>query len=181
MKRKNFVFILLTIFCLAACGKTDGGTDGSGVSQTPSSMEAAAGMVNYELSIPDDFTETEVENTQFCYIGEDGSNINMNVQNKDPNFSAVTAALLNQSLTEAISQAYGEEVTITDHYFTTNTISGYPAYQYCLSYELQGTRISQLIVGIDADQTYTFTYTDMSGDWMDVFEKSAKTIRLTAE
>ena len=105
----------------------------------------------------------------------------MNVQPKDTGFNTVTADLLREALENALSQSYKVDVKITDNYFTTETISGYPAYQYSITYKLQDTAISQLIIGVDGDQTYTFTYTDLSGTRMEDFEKSAKGIILTTE
>lgn len=140
---------------------------------------SSAQTSKYELSIPDDFSEMDIKGMEFYYVNEDGSSISLNVQSKDTDFDSVTADELRQALAASISQTYDEETDITDLYFTANTISGYPAYQYAISYTLQNTAVRQLIVGIDADQTYTFTFTDLSGSWMSTFETSAGTIRLT--
>lgn len=156
---------------VAAGSNTEfGGIGSSGVSTS-----------NYELSIPDDFSAIEVDDMEFYYVGEDGSSVSLNVQPKDDDFSIVTADLLREALEDALSQSYKVNVTITDNYFTTETVSGYPAYQYSLSYELDETPITQLIIGVDADQTYTFTYTDLSGIRMEDFKKSAKGIILVTE
>lgn len=203
MKKKLLVTIL-TIFCLSgltACGNSADKETASQASASPTaaresaesqesdagtasgntSEASAASTSNYELSIPDDFSAIEVEGMEFYYVGEDGSSVSLNVQPKDADFSNVTADLLREALENALSQSYKVDVTITDNYFTTETVSGYPAYQYSLSYELEETAITQLIIGVDADQTYTFTYTDLSGTWMEGFEKSAKGIILVTE
>lgn len=147
-----------------------------------SSDTASADNVNkYELSIPDDFSAMDISGMEFYYVNEDGSSISMNVQSKDADFGSLTADELRQALSAAISETYDEEVTITDRYFTANPVNGYPAYQYSFSYTLQETEVNQLIVGIDGDQTYTFTFTDLSGSWMSTFEVSAGSIRLISE
>lgn len=143
--------------------------------------DTSANVKKYELSIPDDFASMDIKGMEFYYVNEDGSSISLNVQPKDTDFDAITADALRQALSAAIAQTYDEEVMISDNYFTTNTVSGYPAYQYSFSYTLQETSVSQLVIGIDGDQTYTFTFTDLSGAWMNTFETSAGTIRLTAE
>lgn len=201
--KKSLLLTLITIFILTiltACGSSDDKESSSQSSESrtaaqesDSSPESAASTTaetssgsssaasNYTISIPDDFSSIEAEGMEFYYVGEDGSSVSLNVQPKDTAFDTVTADLLRTALEAALSQSYKVDVTITDNYFTTGTVSGYPAYQYSLSYELQGTAISQLIIGVDADRTYTFTYTDLSGTWMEAFEKSAKGIILTTE
>ena len=190
--KKKLLPIILTILCLSgltACGDADDkDSSGAASSGIDSSNTESAGIgssdastSNYELSFPDDFSAIEVEDMEFYYVGEDGSSVSLNVQPKDAGFGSVTADLLREALEDALSQSYKVDVTITDNYFTTETVSGYPAYQYSLSYELDKTAITQLIIGVDADQTYTFTYTDLSGIWMEDFEKSAKGIILVTE
>ncbi len=162
--KKNFIPALLIVFCFTGCGKRE------------------PAVIDYQFDVPDGFEETQLEGLTLCYANmSDGSNINMNTQDKDPGFKNITAQLLHDSLTETFSSAYGVEVEITDNYFTTDKLDGYPSYQYSISYEIQGVPIQQLIVGIDADKTYTFTYTDMSGNWMDFYEDSAQSIDLITE
>lgn len=198
--KRHFLFTFITIFCLTlltACSDSDdkkssseSAADASSESSFRSTAESEANtgtassdaaVSNYALSIPDDFSKIEVDGMEFYYVGEDGSSISLNVQPKDTGFNTVTADLLREALENAFSQSYKVDVKITDNYFTTETISGYPAYQYSITYKLQDTAISQLIIGVDGDQTYTFTYTDLSGTRMEDFEKSAKGIILTTE
>mgnify|MGYP006317262837 CR=1 FL=1 len=190
--KKTLTIMLLAALCLTACGSintdtdqetsqttTDSATESSATAASSEGSSTAA--PGYELSIPDEFSQLEIEGMEFYYAAEDGSSVSLNLQPKDPDFSQVSAELLETSLASAFSQTYGENIDITDNYFTTKNISGYPAYQYCISYELQGTGVTQIIIGIDADQTYTFTYTDLTGSWTDSFETSAGTITLTTE
>ena len=185
--KKNLLIILLAILFLTACSGKDTQNDATGYSE--SSVEASvesstkssaasetAGATSYQLSIPKDFSELEIDGMEFYYAAEDGSSISLNLQPKDSAFSQVSAQQLSAALSDAFLQTYEEEVAITDNYFATEAISGFPAYQYSISYELQGTAVTQMIVGIDADQTYTFTYTDLAGTWIDIFEDSIKTI-----
>ncbi|MCI8514173.1 MAG: hypothetical protein HFI93_06025 [Lachnospiraceae bacterium] len=211
MKKIVLALTAAALFSLAVtgCGKSD--TKTTTASETTTTSEAATAnetttapettttseattavpettadvvIQDFSLDIPEGMQELEPEEGfEFTCIAEDGSNINMNVQDKDPSFSMVTADLLNQALTAMMKQAYDTDITIEDKYFKTENVSGFPAYQYRFSYEMEGVVLEHLTVGIDADKTYTFTYTDFSGTgaWMDAFEANVKSIRLIPE
>lgn len=209
MMKKNIIILLLALFCLTGCGNaeeenaktseaassTEAATDNmssdaasaestpgaSDTTQVPTSdADTASGSTaNYRLSIPEGFTAIEAEGMEFYYVHEDSSSVSMNVQDKDPGFSTLTAGVLSEALINTFSQTYDLDVTITDLYFSTENVSGFSGYQYCFSYTLEETPVTQLVVSVDAGQTYTFTYTDMSGSWIQVFEQSAKTIQIT--
>lgn len=135
----------------------------------------------FTLDIPEGFSPIEVEGFALFYAAEDGSNINMNIQDKDPSFSSITADLMHNTLTDAYNQAFGVEVELTDNYFNQTTVDGYPAYQYSITYTLNDNPISQLFIGIDADKTYTFTFTDNTGKHMELFESCAAGIHSSGE
>lgn len=175
--------LIFILFCFTGCnnGTNDISETISGSHSTATSESDSAVVGNlavYDFSIPEDFTEMELEGFACYYSAEDGSCINLNIQPKDPSFDEVSAELLRDSLVSVLSQTYNTEVSITDQYFTRQPVCGYPAYQYAFSYELQDRTYRQLVVGIDADNCYTFTYIDQSGDWMDLFIESAGTIVL---
>lgn len=131
----------------------------------------------FTLDIPEGFTESDVEGYELFCSAQDGSNINLNIQDKDPSFQEVTADLLRSTLTDAYKKAFDMEVELTDNYFNITTVDGYPAYQYSFTYVLSDKTITQLIVGIDHDETYTFTFTDTAGTHMESFEACAAAIR----
>ena len=188
---KRYIMIaLIAALRLAGCSKADdvvqSFTDtresyaAEESSATQESSEASDTGATYRLSVPEGYTELDVEGIEFYYMYEDGSNINMNIQAKDAGFGLLTADTLNAALASTFKQTYDVDIAITDHYFTTEKISGYSAYQYCISYVFQDISFTQLIVGIDADRTYTFTYTDVAdGTWLSTFEESAKSIVIT--
>lgn len=162
-----------------AAGSTAAGSPSAATTTGSTSASTTGKATNYQLSIPDDFTAVEIDGLEFCYVHEDSSSISMNVQDKDDTFGTITAEALNEALTATFAATYDKDITIIDLYFANNAVSGFPAYQYCFSYELDGTALTQLVVGVDASQTYTFTYTDMTGDWIQVFEASSQTIKIT--
>ncbi|MDE6281031.1 MAG: hypothetical protein K2M15_04465 [Oscillospiraceae bacterium] len=138
-------------------------------------------VVDYTVDVPAGFEEMELEGVTDCWYHTDGSNINVNITEKDAGFKKVTADALRDAMVQLFEATYGAAPTITDKYFTNNEVCGMPAYQYCYDIELMGMEMTQLIVCIDADKTYTVTYTDTNGDWMGEFETSAKNIELVFE
>lgn len=194
-----FCLILLIALCLSGCTNKNNNdsTDSSAVSsdteeiggrsdsEEPKSSIGnplpgrAENKAGYGFTVPQGFTEMELEGFEFYYSAEDGSSINLNIQPAAVSFDQTTAALLNETLASVLSQSYDTGITVTDHFFSADEISGYPAYQYSFSYELQGNLFRHLVVCINADQCYTFTFTDLSGDWMETFEECASEIALT--
>ena len=138
-------------------------------------------VVDYEVDVPSGFQSTEMDGVIECWVSADGSNINVNTTDKTKDFNKIDADVLRDALMQVFQTTYGVEPTITDSYFTSDQVCGLPAYQYCYDIELAGTEMTQLVVCVNADKTYTITYTDVTGDWMDEFEDSAKNIQLITE
>ena len=138
-------------------------------------------VVDYKVDVPESFQETEQEGVTACWATTDGSNVNVNITEKAGDFKKITAGILKEALEVMFEQAYGAKPTITDKYFTSNEVCGLPAYQYCYDVELDGVTMTQLVVSVNADKLYAFTYTDMTGDWIDEFQESAKNIELIIE
>lgn len=134
-------------------------------------------VVDYKVDLPESFQETETEGVTKSWVAADGSNINVNITDKISDFKKIDADMLRDALKEVFA-AGGAQPTITDKYFTSDEVCGLPAYQYCYDIVLEGLSMTQLVVCVDADKTYTVTYTDVTGDWMEDFEDSAKNIQL---
>ena len=143
--------------------------------------QASKKVVDYKVDIPDGFESIEMEGVAACWYNGDGSNVNLNITDKDRGFSKIDADALREALITTFQSAYEMEPTISDRYFTSSEVCGMPAYQYCYDIELAGVEMTQLIVCVDADKTYTVTYTDTVGDWLTEFETSAKNIQLITE
>ena len=142
-------------------------------------------VTGYNVDLPKGFEETEMEGVKECWYTEDGSNINTTVTEKesgaDAAFKIITADLTRETLAEMFESTFGVEPTITDRFFSKDDVCGLPAYQYCYDVELDGVTMTQLLVTVNADKLYAFTYTDMTGDWIDEFQESAKNIELIIE
>lgn len=195
--KKAIAFLLATMLLLAAagCGKGDdttgGGTPASEPAEASQPAEASEPaqssnhVVDYKIDVPDGFEPTEMEGLTACWYNGDGSNVNLNVTEKDATtdlgFDAINADMLRMTLISTFKETYDLEPAIEDKYFTRNDVSGMPAYQYCYEMDLEGTVMNQLIVCINADQLYTVTYTDGAGTWMPDFEASAANIQLITE
>lgn len=198
--KKNLAIVsvmLMLLLALAGCGKESGTNDGPNSAPSAPSNETSQPtaeptekpdggdhVVDYKLDIPEDFAEVELEGVTKCWFrASDNSNINMLVSDKvtgtDVSFQLISADLLRETVVEQMKQSYGAEPTITERYFTKEKVSGLDAYQYSYDMDLDGTQMSQIIVCINADQTYTFTYTTSDADTLAVFDASAKNIQLT--
>ena len=142
-------------------------------------------VVDYEIDIPEGFEELEADGFDLYCVNADGSNINMTILDKtaadDASFDEITAQRLRESIQEGFQAAYDLEVSIEEDSLTQEPVCDFPAYQYSCTYELAGVPMEQLIVCINADQVYTITYTDISGEWMEAFQSSAQNIQLTTE
>lgn len=164
VKRSFAALFAVVLVLTAGCGK-----------------KASNKVVDYKVDVPDGFEEMELEGVTKCWATVDGSNINVNITEKDSGFKKITADALRDAMIEVFEATYGAAPTITDKYFTSDKVCDMPAYQYCYVIELMGVEMTQLVVCIDADQTYTVTYTDTTGDWIEDFQSSAKNIELVFE
>lgn len=142
-------------------------------------------VVDYKVDMPADFVVTEQEGVDKCWKAPDDSNINLLIVDKDATtnagFKAITADILRDTVKSSMKEAYGQEPTVTDRYFTKDDVCGLPAYQYSYDMNLAGIEMTQIIVCINADKTYTFTYTTNNAEYLDAFDASAKNIQLTLE
>ena len=142
-------------------------------------------VVDYQIDLPDSFVETELEGADAAwYDPADNSNVNLLIVKKastaDVAFKAITADILRETVEDTLKESYGE-LTVTDRFFSKDDVCGLPAYQYCYDVTLGGQTMTQIIVSINADKTYTFTYTTTDESVLAVFEESAKNIQLTIE
>ena len=160
--KKVLLLLLSAVLCLVGCGKS-----------VPT-------VVDYELDIPEDFEESTMENADAYYYNEDGSNIIISVMDRDPAFKSATIDQFHAAIEEEFSN-YGLEVSITDNYFKQDDFEGIPSYQYSISYDLMGVSVNQIVIGVNADKLYTFTFTDMSNSWIEIYEKCIDSLHFITE
>ncbi len=111
----------------------------------------------------------------------DGSNVNVSVSAKDPTFTSQTATseMFEELMEQQFQSQYQMEVDVTMDEFEYITVDDTPAARIAVSYSLAGISIRQLMITVDADQTYTFAYTQTGeAGWWDAFEASVKTIQV---
>lgn len=164
VKRSLAALFALALVLTAGCGK-----------------KTSNKVTDYTVDVPAGFEEADPGELAKVWSHTDGSNINVNITEKDKAFKSITADALREAMELVYEEGYNVTPTITDKYFTSNEVCGMPAYQYCFKIELMGIEMTQLVVCIDADQTYAITYTDVTGDWLSEFETSAKNIKLVFE
>ncbi len=192
MKKYIAILFALLLMSMVGCSKDEGkdwdvGPSASQPTQDVQSSEpekVSDHVVDYTVDVPESFEPMEMEGLAACwYNTADNSNINVNIMDKDATtdlgFKAITAEMLRLTLVSSFKEAYGVEPEITDRYFTNDQVCGLEAYQYSYTMILEGQEMTQLIVCVNADKTYTFTYTDATGEWIDTFEESAKNIQFT--
>ena len=174
---KKSIAFLLAALMLALAGCVPGGGP-AGESDAP------ARVVDYRIDVPEGFEPTEAEGLDACWSHEDGSSINLTITDKDEvtdrSFQDASDGLLRDTLEKVMKNAYGSDLEFTDRFFTQNEVSGFTAYQYSYELELPDWSMIQLIVAVNADRTYTFTFTD-NGGWIGTFEESAAGIQLVTE
>lgn len=206
--KKNLAVLLAALMLtlvLAGCGSSSsskGSTPSNGVTTVSPSKDSAPPdgvttvspeanpteepkndhVVDYKIDIPDGFEPMDEVGLDACWYREDGSSINLVIAEKDAttdaSFQVISADLLRAAMVEQMNSIYGLDVEITDRYFTKNEMCGLPSYQYCYDMSLEGQTIMQIIVSINADKMYTFSYTANSEDVQAAMDTSSKNIQL---
>lgn len=187
-----FLFAILML-ALAGCGNEadkpaagPGSAPGSAAPEATEPPKASDHVVDYKVDIPEGFEETELEGVDACWLNPvDNSNVNLLITDKDATtdlgFKAITADMLRATVVSQMKATYDVEPDVTDRYFTKDTVCGLPAYQYSYELNLDGLVMTQIIVCINADKTYTFSYTTSDADTVTLFDASARNIQLILE
>ena len=133
------------------------------------------------FEVPEGFAESpDVDN---LYVTErypiDASMICYEVMDGDPALQLMTEDMFKEEAEAQLQQTYGENVSLTIDSYESISVSGFPAFRILCHYGAEGLEITQLQYVINADKTYTVTYSQTNDyDWMEAFAQSAGTIRV---
>lgn len=133
------------------------------------------------FDLPEGFEKSrEVEG---LYVSEryplDVSMIYYEVLEKDTSMQLMTEELFREQAEENLRLAYDEDIEVEIDSFESIKIDDYPAFRILCHYRVDGIEITQLEYVINADKSYTVTYSQTSdNDWMEAYEASAATIRV---
>lgn len=86
--------------------------------------------------------------------------------------SDVTQDMLVPLLEQAFTEQLGTEITLENVSFSNDAIAGCPAYQLSYTLNAEGISMTQTVIGLNGDNIYTITFTDMTGSWADTFEQT---------
>lgn len=169
-------FALLTLF-LAACAKEDGSTPHTVTS--PETVTNGSAVADFGYDLPDGFAAAEdiPGMYQSPEYPDDASNFYFSCGDADPYFANYDTAILEAALSLSLTQQMGTDVAVTVDMLEYFTLDDLPAYRMELHYTVSGLALRQLVVCVNADYTYTFTWTQVGdADWMDAFRTSADSL-----
>ena len=191
MKHLTLTFCaLVTALALTACGSapqstasTASGADSAAVSASvsaPSASQSEAAADDYhnytfEFTVPEGFAEADASaiGADELYQAEDGSNINVVITADDGSLASdVTQDMLVPVLEQAFTEQLGEDITLENVSFSNDDIAGCPAYRLSYTLNVSGLSMTQTVLGLNGDNIYTITFTDMTGSWADTFEQT---------
>ena len=76
---------------------------------------------------------------------------------------------MKSTMEQGYSAQLGEEVSLENFAFESTDIDGCPAYKMSYDLTINGVTISQTVIGVNGDKAYTYSFTDMTGEWGDAF------------
>lgn len=173
---------------LAACGSApaSGSASASQPASEPASQPAEADYTAYSITfeVPESFTQVEPpEGVSAFYQAEDGSSINLVISENDGSLASdVSREDLVSLLEKGFTQQVGAEVTLQDPVFETGRLGDVcPYYRLDYAVMLNDVYVEQTIIGVNADMTYTITFTDMTGDWGQTFADAIASVAPVAQ
>ena len=177
--------IVAAVLTLSACGSapaessvSDSPASEPSVSQSssPESVTAEDFLgYSFTFDVPEGFTQADASGSGVSemYKAEDGSTITVVLVENDGSLASdVTEDALVPYLEQGFSQQIGTEISLEDVSFETTDIDGCPAYRLSYTLNLNGVTMNQTVIGANGDMAYTFTFTDVSGNWAEAFEAS---------
>ncbi len=176
-------FALLVVFSCAGCAdKNDGFSNNYTTEGNSASGEYT--VADYGFDLPEGFTAANgiVGMYESPDYPDDSSNFYASYGDADPYFGSYDVELMQTALSQSLTQQMGSEITVTVDSLEYITVSELPAYRMELHYAVSGLALRQLVVSVNADYNYTFTWTQVGeADWMEAFRASADSLWFTLE
>lgn len=159
------IFCILILLALAGCGKDD--------------ILPPAAVAEYGFTPPEGFTAAD-ETAQLYHSPDYPDDIAVIYTARsaaDPYFGSYTADMMAEALSRMLSAEYGTEIPVAVENFIYTEVDGLPAYRMQTSYAVGDLQLRQLVVAVNADACYTFTWTcTPEEDWMAAFAESADSL-----
>jgi len=134
--------------------------------------QADAGDAQYAMELPEGFTV--VSESPYMAMAQDGSNIAVVVLDATGQLEAVSDEDWQSQVVSGVEATGG---TMTIDTFERTEISGYPALYMEATTTANDVEVQQSIVVVDnGSQTYSFNFTDVTGDWADAFAATIDSI-----
>ena len=112
----------------------------------------------------------------------DGSSINLVIYDNDGSMASDVTQDAIVSLLEGSLEQMSVEAQVLDPVFETGKLGGVcPYYRIDYTVVMGDVVMGQTMLGINADRAYTFTYTDMTGDWGQIFADAVASITPVAQ
>lgn len=151
-----------------------------------SASEEAADYTAYTLQfdVPPDFAQMEEppEGVSAMFQTADGSSINLVIYDNDGSLASDVTQDAIVSLLEGSLEQMSVEAQVLDPVFETGKLGGVcPYYRIDYTVVMGDVVMGQTMLGINADRAYTFTYTDMTGDWGQIFADAVASITPVAQ
>ena len=148
--------------------------------------EAAEDYTAYTLQfdVPEEFAQLEEppEGVSAMFQAADGSSINLVIYENDGSLASDVKQEDLVSLLEESMQQMGLEVEVLNPVFETGKLGDVcPYYRIDYTMVLNDVVMGQTMMGINADRAYTFTFTDMTGDWGQFFVDAIASITPVAQ
>lgn len=148
--------------------------------------EAAEDYTAYTLQfdVPEEFAQLEEppEGVSAMFQAADGSSINLVIYENDGSLASDVKQEDLVSLLEESMQQMGLEVEVLNPVFETGKLGDVcPYYRIDYTVVLNDVVMGQTMMGINADRAYTFTFTDMTGDWGQFFVDAIASITPVAQ
>lgn len=186
------IYAVTLALALAACGSTPASASTPASQSVPASEPAsepasqpASDTADYtaytlQFDVPEGLAEVAElpEGVSAMFQAEDGSSLNLVIYENDGSLASdVTEDAMVPLLEEGYSQQLGMDVTLENVAFETGKLGDIcPYYRLDYTVALGDVLMSQTVMGINADRAYTFTYTDMTGDWSQAFATAIASI-----